>query len=174
MFRIYSALLFLIISLQLFAKDNIQIGAYYFDGWSGHSYSKEAWAKNAPTNMSYKLLTQYSNRKPIWGWRDDNQTIMDEQIQLASKNGINFFSFCWYWSKDEGNIDSSQIINNPLNTGIRLFRKSKIKKEMKFSLLIANHQGFNIKTKENWIQALTYIIHSVTLLDSPSSRYCSI
>lgn len=150
---------FIIHSLSCASQNNTPlIGAYYFDGWSGHRKDTASWAKDAPTHLTYKLYNKYKDRMPLWGWRDDTQDIIDKQISLASKNGIDFFSFCWYWSNDKGDIDTLKIINNPLHTGLHLFMNSKKKKKMKFSLMVANHAGFRIESKENWIKALDFWI----------------
>lgn len=133
------------------------VGAYYFDGWAGTNSVKDAaWTTDAPTHLTEKLACQYSDRQPVWGWRDDEQEIMEKQIELASENGIDFFSFCWYWKKDNGSIDTVEINRHPLHTGIELFRKAKNKEKMRFSLLVANHQGARIKTEKNWMDAVDF------------------
>lgn len=136
---------------------NPLIGAYYFDGWAGTNKVKnEAWAINAPTHLTKKLACQYQNRKPLWGWRDDDINIMEKQIKLASNNGIDFFSFCWYWKNDNSRIDTTNIMRYPLHTSIELFKKAKNKNRMKFSLLIANHMGARIKTEKDWLDAVDF------------------
>lgn len=136
---------------------NPLIGTYYFDGWAGTSKVKnEAWAINAPTHLTKKLACQYQNRKPLWGWRDDDINIMEKQIKLASKNEIDFFSFCWYWKNDNSRIDTTNIMRYPLHTSIELFKKAKNKHRMKFSLLIANHTGARIKTEKDWLDAVDF------------------
>ena len=87
-------------SFQAISQDKVQIGVYYFDGWAGKRKTNEEWAINAPTNLSHKLMKQFPEREPIWGWRDDDIQIMEKQIDLASENGIDFFIFCWYYSPD--------------------------------------------------------------------------
>ncbi len=126
------------------------VGAYYFDGWAGKSdhAGKEAWAKDAPTMLTKRMLDEFPQREPIWGWRDDRQEIMEQQINLAADNGISFFSFCWYWRPTQKEIDA-----DPLHTSLKLFVKAKNKNRMKYCLLIANHEGFLIRDTENWRQA---------------------
>lgn len=133
------------------------VGAYYFDGWAGTNSVKDAaWAADAPTHLTEKLACRYPDRQPVWGWRDDRLEIMERQIELASGNGIDFFSFCWYWKKDNGGIDTAAINRHPLHTGIELFKEAKNKKKMRFSLLVANHQGARIKTEKDWTDAVDF------------------
>ncbi|MCL4484391.1 MAG: hypothetical protein M1445_17575, partial [Bacteroidetes bacterium] len=87
-------------------KPQLKVGAYYFDGWAGQnrkaSDPNEPWAKNAPTNLSRRMVEEFPEREPVWGWRDDSQAIMERQIDLAADNGIEFFLFCWYWRDSNG------------------------------------------------------------------------
>lgn len=140
-------------------KTNLMIGAYYFDGWSGKNYSGESWADsvNAPTGLTYKLMTQFPEREPIWGWRNDDIKIMEQQIDLASANGIDFFVFCWYWSFDGGPISETRIKATVNHTSLDLFLKAKNKTKMKFAILIANHSGSRIIGEANWNVAVEYL-----------------
>ncbi len=142
---------------ETFKENNILVGTYYFDGWSGSNPVKDKeWAINAPTHLTKKLACEYKDRQPVWGWRNDNLNIMERQIKLASSNGIDFFSFCWYWKNDNGRIDTTKIINHPSHTSIELFKKANNKHCMKFSLLIANHVGARIKTEKDWLDAVSF------------------
>ena len=75
------------------------IGVYYFDGWSGKNRHAdnpdEPWAKNAPTHLTRRFVEEFPEREPVWGWRNDDLTIMERQIDLAADNGVDFFLFCW-------------------------------------------------------------------------------
>lgn len=125
---------------------NLQIGAYYFDGW----------ATDDSSSMTSKLLTQYADRMPIWGWRDDSIEIMERQIELASKNEIDFFAFCWYWADDRGAFNEKAVKAKPTHTSLDLFLKAKNKDKMKFCIMIANHDGARIEGEENWKRAIEY------------------
>ena len=126
------------------------VGAYYFDGWAGRHRlaDAEAWAKDAPTHLTKRMLDEFPDREPIWGWRDDRQEVMEQQIDLAADHGIAFFAFCWYWHPTRG-----QINDDPKHTGLNLFLKARNSDRMKFCLLVANHQGFLIESTENWRKA---------------------
>jgi len=136
------------------------IGAYYFDGWSGRSGladdANEPWAKNAPTHLTRRMIEEFPEREPVWGWRDDSQAIMERQIDLAADHGLDFFAFCWYWRDDGGPINPRAIKDDPLHTSLELYLKAKNNHRLKFCLLVANHSGAEIKGAGNWEQAAEY------------------
>ena len=137
-------LLNIFFSSNCFAKDDILVGVYFFGGWSGVNTDIRLKAINAPMHLTYKLFTDFSNRKPIWGWRDDDVKLMEKQIDLASNSGVDFFTFCWYWYDDNDSIKIKKIEESPLNQCIELFLKAKNCKKLKFSILVANHNGYRI------------------------------
>jgi len=126
------------------------VGVYYFDGWAGRHRlaDREAWAKEAPTHLTRRMLEEFPEREPIWGWRDDRPEIVEQQIDLAADHGIAFFAFCWY-----RHPTPEQIRDDPKHTGLHLFLKARNKDRMKYCLLIANHEGFLIGSAENWTRA---------------------
>jgi hypothetical protein len=136
------------------------IGVYYFDGWSGKNRfaddPNEPWAKNAPTHLSRRLAEEFSDREPVWGWRNDSQEIMERQIDLAADNGVDFFLFCWYWKDNKGSINIEAIEKDHHHKSLELYLKAKNKHRVKFALLIANHGGFEILGKDNWSDAVKY------------------
>jgi hypothetical protein len=144
----------------------VMAGAYYFDGWAGHrrqvapssqpapssqaNDANEAWARNAPMQLTRRLALDFADREPVWGWRDDSLEIMERQIDLAADAGIEFFAFCWYWQDNGKAINPKAIQEDPKHTCLDLFLKARNNARMKFCLLVANHQGFEIKGAENW------------------------
>ncbi|MCE5277102.1 MAG: glycoside hydrolase family 99-like domain-containing protein [Planctomycetaceae bacterium] len=134
------------------------IGAYYFDGWSGKSEHagnpKEPWAKNAPTHLSRRMVEEFPQREPVWGWRNDSMEVMERQITLAADHGLGFFSFCWYWHDNALAINKKAIKEDPKHTSLDLFVKARNNHRMKFCLLVANHPGYEIKAAENWKAAV--------------------
>lgn len=139
-------------------EDDVQIAAYYFDGWSGqvNTASTESWTVNAPTHMTERLYTEFADREPLIGWRDDDVRLMEKQINLAVEKGIDIFAFCWYWRDNKGSINEMAIDSLPINTGIQLFMKARNHKKMKFCLMVANHQGSEIIGLENWEAAMDF------------------
>jgi hypothetical protein len=142
------------------SKAKLRVGAYYYDGWCGKNAKdgdpSEPWAKNAPRQLNRRFVEEFSDREPVWGWRDDAQEIMEKQIDLAADNGIEFFLFCWYWRDSNGPINLEAINNAPAHTSMNLYLKAKNKNRIKFCLLVANHQGAEIKGTENWGKATEF------------------
>ncbi len=136
----------------------IQVGAYYFDGWSGINCqaddSNEPWARNAPTHLSRKLACDYSEREPIWGWRNDDPDIMKQQLDLAANNGIDFFAFCWYWHEEDQSYLPDGIASDPKHTSLGLYLQSPNKNRVKFCLVIANHSPLRIQGLHAWKTAI--------------------
>ena len=141
-------------------EKKMTVGAYYFDGWAGHSRlaadPKEPWARNAPTHLTRRMLEEFPEREPAWGWRDDSQEIMERQIDLAADHGLAFFAFCWYWRDDGRAINPQAIRDDPLHASLELYLKARNHQRLKFCLLVANHQGAEIKGAENWKQAAEF------------------
>jgi hypothetical protein len=131
-------------------KPRALVGAYYFDGWAGRreGAGEAAWARNAPTHLTERMVTDFPEREPVWGWRDDSLPIMERQIDLAADAGIGFFAFCWYWHPEE-----KDIRNDSKHTGLELFLKAKNRERMQFCLLVANHAGFLLPDEEAWKKA---------------------
>lgn len=136
--------------------DKPLVGVYYFDGWAGRNRSTAEWAKNAPTHLTEKLTTDFSDRTPVWGWRDDDLAIMEKQIDLAADNGVDYFLFCWYWRDDQKSLNEDAVKSLCLHSSIELFLRARNHHRMKFSLLIANHSGARIEGEENWKAAVRY------------------
>ena len=140
----------------------LKVGVYYFDGWAGKNRKaddpKESWAKNVPSHVTRRMLEDFPDREPVWGWWDDSMSIMERQIDLAADNGVEFFVFCWYWRDTNGPINPEAIENLYLHTSLNLYMKAKNRNRIKYSLLIANHGGAEIKGTENWEKATEYLV----------------
>lgn len=139
-----------------------QVGAYYFDGWAGRNKAaddtNQPWAKDAPTHLSKRMLDEFADREPAWGWRDDTPEIMERQIDLAADHGLSFWAFCWYFQPD-----AKAVASDPKHTGQHLFVAAKNNARMKFCMLVANHDHYQLRTPENWRKAaemwLPYLKH---------------
>jgi hypothetical protein len=83
---------------------------------SSENNPEEAWAVNAPTRLTKRMVEEFPDREPIWGWRDDGKA-----------------------------IDERAIREDPLNKGLELFLIAKNDSRMKFCLLVAGYSGFEIK-----------------------------
>ena len=102
------------------AEPPLKVGVYYFDGWAGKNRKaddpNEPWAKNVPTHVTRRMLEEFPEKEPVWGWWDDSLSIMERQIDLAADNGIEFFVFCWYWRDTNGPLNPEAIENLYLHT----------------------------------------------------------
>ncbi len=141
------------------ARPKAPVGAYYFDGWSGRNAHagdpREPWATNAPSHLTRRMIEEFPEREPVWGWRDDSLAIMERQIDLAADHGVSFFAFCWYWHDNGRAINEPAIRSDPLHTGLELYLKARNRQRLRFCLLVANHAGFEIRGT-NWMRAADY------------------
>ncbi|MFD2936742.1 glycoside hydrolase family 99-like domain-containing protein [Spirosoma flavum] len=115
-------------------KPAIQLGAYYFDGWSGLTHG----------HLTEALMDSFPERKPTWGWITSTPNIMQKQIDAAADAGLSFFSFCWY----SPNSTTTTFQNDPLNRALKFYLKAPNQKRLKFCLMVANHSGFFIGPSE--------------------------
>lgn len=136
-------------------KPRAMVGAYYFDGWT-----------SMPGTEQNKLLeTEFAERKPLWGWRDDTIEIMQKQIDYCADHGIGFWAFDWYYPEGEKK-------ESPLNDALQLYSKTPNRERLKFCLLVANHEGFRIGPKDwdeccrRWIDLFRQPTH-ITLDGQP-------
>lgn len=141
-------------------KPSALAGAYYFDGWAGRSARAgdptQPWAKDAPTHLSQRMLEEFPEREPVWGWRDDTQAVVERQIDLAADHGLGFFAFCWYWHDNGQALNKKAIKEDCKHTGLELYLKAKNNSRLKFCLLVANHQGYEIQGTAAWKQAADF------------------
>lgn len=139
----------------------MKVGVYYFDGWAGkHPLAddpNEPWAKELPRHVTRRMVEEFPEREPVWGWRDDSLSIMERQIDLAADNGISFFVFCWYWRDSSGPINPQAIEDLYLHASMNLYMKAKNRDRIQFCLLIANHRGALIEGEQNWAEATKYL-----------------
>jgi hypothetical protein len=119
-----------------------QVGAYYFE--------------SADLDATARMLSEFPGRAPIWGWHNHSHKVMEQQIDLAADNGITFFAFDWYWHDNGRAINTQKIKQDRLHTGLNLYLKAKNHRRLKFCLLVANHQGFEINGPEAWNQAADF------------------
>ena len=108
------------------------VGLYYFDGWNG---------KTSEHHLTKLLTTEFADRKPVWGWKDDTVEVMQKQIDFCADHDIAFWAFDWYYP--EGKEKTT-----PLNNALDLYLKAPNCQRLKFCLLVANHAGFRIGPKD--------------------------
>jgi len=137
---VYILLILLPINL-VFGQNSIKLGAYYFDGWTGHTY-----------HATDKLKKNFSEREPVWGWVTSTPNVMESQIDLASDAGISFFNFCWY---DTPAANKKGLEADPKNNALNLFLKAKNKSKLQYSILVVNNGSYAIDPKE-WDDLCSY------------------
>lgn len=108
----------------------MKLGAYFWDGW----YEKiAAWTP--------RLLNEFADRMPQWGWLSNDVENMELQIDYAADAGVSWFAFDWYYTKNHQEMKMNHVVNR--------FLKAKNSKRMEFCLMVANHEGFYIE-REDW------------------------
>jgi putative Ca2+/H+ antiporter (TMEM165/GDT1 family) len=105
------------------AVPNVLIGAIRWDAWKAGT-STTNWGVNP------SLLTKYSYRQPFYGWYtigvSNHQAIIDQEIQYAADNRLDYWAFVWY--PDEatgGNMEG--LIQGPFNDYMVSSKKSLVK-----------------------------------------------
>jgi len=116
-----------------------QVGAYYFDGWSGPL-----------TNFHFDGLPlgSYNERQPLSGWQDSNTCAMERQLAWAHNFGVDFFIFDWYW-KAEANEPSDN-----LNSALEVTHRLADRHGMKYAILYVDSQPFDVSAAE-WPTAVS-------------------
>lgn len=78
-------------------------------------------------------------RKPLLGYQEEaDAKVMEEQIELACKYGVNVFIYDWYW------FDRRPFLEQCLNEG---FLKARNCNKMQFYLMWANHDATTLWDK---------------------------
>jgi hypothetical protein len=125
----------------------MKLGAYYWDGW----YAKIP-------HWTDRLLNDFSEREPVWGWLGNTVENMELQIDYAADAGLSFFAFDWYYP-EHGKI-------NRMNEAVDRYLAAKNASRMKFCLLVANHSG-GLIYRDKWDDAcsmfMPYLSHELAL-----------
>jgi len=128
-------------------ENNMKLGAYYWDGW----YAKIP-------HWTPRLLSDFADREPVWGWLGDTVENMNMQINYAADAGLSFFAFDWYYP-EHGHI-------NRMNEAVDRFLAAKDHTKMQFCLLVANHSGgfiFRDKWEDACRRFMPYLTHPQAL-----------
>lgn len=121
----------------------MKTGAYFWDGW----YAKIP-------HWTDRLLNDFTEREPLWGWLGDTVENMELQIGYAADAGLGFFAFDWYYP-EHGHI-------NRMNEAVDRYLASRNAARLEFCLLVANHSGGYI-FRDKWDDAcerfMPYLTH---------------
>lgn len=111
----------------------MKLGTYYWDGW----YAKIS-------HWTERLLCDFTDREPVWGWEGSTIENMELQINYAADAGLAYFAFDWYYP-EHGKISA-------MNDAVDRFLKASNCNRMEFCLLVANHGGGYIY-RDKWEDA---------------------
>lgn len=122
----------------------IRVGAYWWDGWfEGSPYIREP------------LTSEFKDREPIWGWRDDSQAAVDMSIRLAARYRVDFFAFLWYpqadWKFPGG--QPSGVMNN----GLKYYLSSRVAERQRVGFLLMIAQP---PKASDWEQTCRLWVHA--------------
>ncbi|KAB0670418.1 hypothetical protein F6V30_09720 [Oryzomonas sagensis] len=105
---------------------NYSIGVYYYPGWRS-DYINWKDIKGLPGSRSPGK--PWPERVPLLGYYpEEQQWVAERHIDLATKYGINFFVYDWYWD------GSSPQFNHAINNYLHAKNRSKLQ----FSILWDN------------------------------------
>ena len=117
----------------------LRLGAYYWDGWC---IRQPQWTD--------RLLGEFADREPTWGWLSAGVENMEMQIDLAADNGLSFFAFDWCYAKNED--ESLQDFYNALNCAVDAFLLAGNNDRMEFCLMVCNGNQLAL-TEASWPDA---------------------
>lgn len=116
----------------------LHVGAIRWDGW----FAGSNWAKNLEPDEYHERLPFYTT------WKDgipvvnsDSQKVMDEEIRLATRAGLSYWAFVYYYQKTEG-TDLSRY-----NYGLHRYLASSVQGKLNFCL---NLQGGHLGKAPDW------------------------
>lgn len=120
-------------------KRKYDVAAYVWPAYTGDEpRTRMFWGEGIGEWQSVKNAAPKENgyswsRKPLWGYQNEaDPSVMEFQIEEATKHGVNVFIYDWYW------YDGRPFLENCLNDG---FLKAKNRDKMKFYLMWANHDA---------------------------------
>ena len=105
----------------------MELGAYF---WYGFTKWDEMYTD--------RLLNNFADRQPTWGWVENSAENFEYQIDLAADNNISFFAIDWY---------NSPYMHD-YNRAVDMFINARNADRMKFCMMIANHAGAEVFRKD--------------------------
>ena len=98
----------LILSLTCFAKkQQYDVAAFVYPGYaSDDPRLRPFWPAGMGEwetvyNMQQRHPGHYWNRHPLWGYINEaDPSVMEMEIEQATRHGVNVFIFDWYWFDD--------------------------------------------------------------------------
>ena len=138
------------------SNNDYLIGVNYFSGWwKDPNILFHIPETGVPRLEGPDWRELYPEREPKYGWFDDEQQIMDQQIVDASASGIDFFVFGWFTDRP----GRGEGVGVGIDNGYQFFMNSPENDRMKFTISYNNHNPFTISylrtadmTQEQWEQ----------------------
>jgi hypothetical protein len=123
-----------------------RLGVYYFDGWSGPL-----------TNFHFQGLPfgPYQDRQPIYGWQDNSECAVEQQLASAHNFGIDFFVFDWYFNTQ---VNAS---GENLNSALQITRSLPDRHGMHYAILYVDSPPF-VVGQADWTAAVSEWIGYMT------------
>lgn len=115
--------------------------AYYFGNFHVDPRNEKAhgphWTEwNLVRAASPRFPGHHQPRVPYWGYEDESDPrVFEKKIAAARSHGLNALIFDWYWYND------GPFLNGALDHG---FLKAANNKDLKFAIMWANHDWFDI------------------------------
>ena len=115
--------------------------AYYFGNFHVDPRNEKAhgphWTEwNLVRAARQRFPGHHQPRVPYWGYEDESDPhVFEKKIAVARLNGVNALIFDWYWYKD------GPFLNGALDRG---FLKAANNKDLKFAIMWANHDWYDI------------------------------
>jgi len=116
--------------------------AYYFGNYHVDSRNEKAhgpgWTEwNLVRTAAPRFPGHHQPKVPLWGYEDESDPqVFEKKIAMARAHELNALIFDWYWYKD------GPFLNGALERG---FLGAANNKDLKFALMWANHDWFDIQ-----------------------------
>ncbi len=123
------------------------IAAYVWPSYSGNDpRTRTFWPEGmgewqTVRDAKPKFPGHVEPRKPLWGYVNEaNPDVMQMQIDVAARHGVNVFIYDWYW------YDNRPFLEDCLNDG---FLGAPNNRQMQFYIMWANHDATHLWDKRN-------------------------
>ena len=118
-----------------------KIGAYYFPNWHvdprNEQVHGQGWTEWEILKRGEPKFPGHAQpKRPAWGFEDESDpSVFEKKITAAHSAGINHFIFDWYW------YEGKPFLERALERG---YLRAGNKKDVRFCLMWANHDWFNL------------------------------
>ena len=114
--------------------------------------NNDVW-KPATWTRAYDTLNGYVGSTV----NQKDTSVIDKQIILAKKYGIDYFMLEWFYYDDRSTFNEEASYNEDNHIAVHAFMKSCQKYGFNFALMITNHSPFRIVGLQNWKDAIAYL-----------------